>query len=108
MTHTCESNTSGACENGNDTAIPCSDSSQCASGTVCCGTLDSNGQYFDMGCQETCDPSQSEYTFCSPAAATDVCASIPTNGDPTFTCQASAVLTGYYVCNNGDTPNPSP
>jgi hypothetical protein len=37
-----------------------------------------------------------------------VCASIPTSGDPTFTCQASAVLTGYYVCNNGDTPNPSP
>jgi hypothetical protein len=37
-----------------------------------------------------------------------VCASIPSNGGPAFTCQASAILNGYYICNNGTTPNPSP
>jgi hypothetical protein len=75
---------------------------------VCCGTLDTSGQYFNVGCQTTCDPTQSEYTFCDPSATPDVCASIPANGGPAFTCQASAILTGYYVCNNGTTPNPSP
>jgi len=87
--------------NGGGVPIQCDNEAECP-GQFCCGTLDTGSDtYVSIQCQATCDPTQSQYVFCDPNAATDVCSTIPTNGGPAYTCLPSGVLEGYYRCSNG-------
>jgi hypothetical protein len=74
------------------TPVYCDDDHDCASG-VCCGDLGGNGSYAKVSCKATCTGYVYTYQqihFCDPNAPT--C-------DSNQTCQPSAVLDGYYVCN---------
>jgi hypothetical protein len=97
----CASAASTTCANGGGLAIQCDNEAECP-GQLCCGTLDpTSDTYTSVQCQATCDPTQNQYIFCDPNAATDVCATIPTNGGPPYTCTESSLLTGFYRCSNG-------
>jgi hypothetical protein len=73
--------------------IPCSDSGQCQTGDVCCGTTDQAGNYGSVQCASSCNAS-GEYIFCDPNATPDICATLG-NGS---TCMPSQILPGYSVC----------
>jgi len=89
--YSCEQNGFLACAGG--TTIACDDSSDCASGQVCCGTL-SNNRYTSVECKATCNNSIGgrAVRFCNPKAAVDECAALGKS------CKASQTLPGYHVC----------
>ncbi len=92
---------SASCSSLAGLAIPCDDTAEC-SGQFCCGLLDVNNDvYTAIQCQATCDPAQNQIVFCDPTAVPDVCASIPDNNGPPYTCGESTLLPGFYRCTNG-------
>jgi hypothetical protein len=83
-------------------SVACDNSAECTGNQVCCGTIDPQSDTYEMvQCAASCDPENDEHTFCDPNAAVDVCASIPSDNGPPYTCTASTILPGYYVCSNG-------
>ena len=75
--------------NGESTSVGCGDSSTCADGEVCCGTLAQAGNYYtDTACSATCEGASS-YVLCAD------------DGECSggLTCQASMYLPqGFEVC----------
>ena len=77
-------------------ATMCDDTADCTGNKVCCGTFDSvAGRYHEVACRSSCSGQGPNGTtlrrFCDPFLQPSDC---PQNQ----ACQASQVLTGYYVC----------
>ncbi len=100
-TYRCTPDTGSECEKTGGVTIACDNPAECG-GQICCGTVDPNTDtYTSVACLDTCDPTGDQRVFCTPGASPDVCATLASSGGPPYTCVASTILPGYYVCSNG-------
>ena len=81
----------GNCSGLGATPVLCTSSTQCASGTVCCGTsINDTAFYSDVSCRQSCMAHSNDHIFCD--------LNVPSDCPASSRCQKSTKLSGFYVC----------